>query len=105
MMTFEGNGESGADAIIATLDDGEGELALDDAFLYAAQLFGLEIKLSCNNESVRKVYQCIFNTVKLFLATLVAEISQNLLNRCHGIFFYSHSWSQEGESCPLPLDI
>lgn len=51
-MSFKGNGEPGTRSIITTLDDGEGKLSLDDAFLYAAQHFGLEINLDRHNETV-----------------------------------------------------
>lgn len=50
MMSFKGNGEPGTHTIITTLDDGEGKLSLDDAFLYAAHHFGLEINLGGHNK-------------------------------------------------------
>lgn len=53
MMSFKGNGEPGTHSIIATFDSGEGKLSLDDAFLYAAQHFGLEINLGGHNKRVQ----------------------------------------------------
>ena len=44
-MPPEGDGEAGADPVIAAFDDGEGQLPLDDAFLYAAQHRGPEVHL------------------------------------------------------------
>lgn len=45
MVLFKGNGELGAHSIITALDRGKGKLALDDAPLYAAKHFGLEVNL------------------------------------------------------------
>lgn len=52
MASFKGNGEPGANSIITTLDNGEGKMSLDDAFLYAAQHVGFEINLDDHNDSV-----------------------------------------------------
>lgn len=45
MVSFKRNGEPGTNPIITALDNGKRELAFDNAFLYAAQQFGLEINL------------------------------------------------------------
>lgn len=45
MTLFKGNGEPGGDSVLTTLDSGERELFLDDAFLYAAQHAGIEVNL------------------------------------------------------------
>lgn len=45
MVAFERNREAGPGSIVAALDEGEGQLSLDDAFLDAAQQLGLEINL------------------------------------------------------------
>lgn len=52
MVFFKRNGEPGACSVVTALDDGEGELPLDDALLYAAQHFGLEVNLDRHNERV-----------------------------------------------------
>ena len=52
MMSFKRDGEPGTCSIITTVDDGERELSLDDAFLYAAQHFGGEIDLDGHRERV-----------------------------------------------------
>lgn len=52
MVTFKGNGEPRTRSIVTTLDFGEGELSLDDAFLDVAQHFGLEINLGRHNGKV-----------------------------------------------------
>lgn len=45
VVAFKRNREARTGSIIGALYEGEGELSLDDAFLYAAQQFGLEINL------------------------------------------------------------
>lgn len=45
VVAFKRNREARTGSIITALYEGEGELSLDDAFLYAAQQFGLEINL------------------------------------------------------------
>lgn len=52
VVFFEGDGEPGAHAVVTALDDGEGESPLDDAFLDAAQRFGLEINLDGHSDRV-----------------------------------------------------
>lgn len=52
MTPFKGNREPGAGSIITTLNNGERQLFLDDAFLYAAQHAGLEVNLDDQNDSV-----------------------------------------------------
>ena len=45
MVISERDGEPGARAVIAVLHPREGELPVDDAFLYAAHHLGLEVNL------------------------------------------------------------
>lgn len=48
MVFFKRNGEPRTNPIITALDNGERELAFDNASLYAAQQFGLEINLGAH---------------------------------------------------------
>jgi len=45
MMSFKKNAELRTHSIVTTFDSVEGKLSFDDAFLNAAQHFGLEIDL------------------------------------------------------------
>lgn len=50
MVPFEGDGEPGTNSSFTTLHHGERQLALDDASLYAAQHFGLEVNLDVHKK-------------------------------------------------------
>lgn len=45
VVSFKGDEEPAADAVVAALHLGEGKLPVDDAFLDAAQRFGPEVDL------------------------------------------------------------
>lgn len=51
VVAFEGDGEAGAGSVVTALYQREGQLSLDEAFLDAAQQFGLEIHLHGNDWS------------------------------------------------------
>lgn len=82
MMPFKGNGEPRTHSIITTLNDREGKLPPDDAFLDAAQHFGVEVELDVHNKirvnnSVQSVCVTPLLPAKLITSALVYVYEQN----------------------------